>query len=70
MTKSGDVIRALTGLRFPNSLMMKRTEGGPEVLLVTEMVTKCIKSYEIKGPGCLENESVWAVMPGELNRSC
>lgn len=69
MAKSGEVIKAVTGMRFPNSLMIQKGAEGTETLIVTEMVTKCLKAYVIKGAGVLDDHRVWAVMPGKFTHS-
>ncbi|XP_013398179.1 diisopropyl-fluorophosphatase-like [Lingula anatina] len=66
MTASEEVIKVDTGYYFSNGIAVQHTDDGrPKKLIVAETFTRKLWSYDIKGPGQVENKQLWGTLPGE-----
>lgn len=64
-TSDGEMIRIDTGYQFPNGIAVQHmNDGRPRKLIVAETPAKKLWSYDIKGPGKVENKKVWGHIPG------
>lgn len=60
------MIRIDTGYQFPNGIAVQHmNDGRPRKLIVAETPAKKLWSYDIKGPGKVENKKVWGHIPGK-----